>query len=179
MNLPNYKLSDLSKALGLTTRRIQQLVKNNILPKSIDGDYDLAGCIRGYEKYLQQQNSGKNNNNLHTQKLRLLKAQADKAELEVAILEGKYLAISEIELTWSNLLLAFRSKMLGLPNNLARQIIALGGDFAAVSNLLEKEMHAALLELSNYSSEENNTENSEDSSTAAKINGEPVGGSIP
>ncbi|WP_037231493.1 hypothetical protein [Rickettsia monacensis] len=65
----------------------------------------------GYGKYLQQQNLGKNNN-LHTQKLRLLKAQADKAELEVAILEGKYLAISEIELTWSNLLLAFRARML-------------------------------------------------------------------
>lgn len=81
MNLTNYKLSDIAEALGLTTRRVQQLVKNDILPKPIAASYDLAGCIRAYEKYLQQQNFGKNNN-LHTQKLRLLKAQADKAELE-------------------------------------------------------------------------------------------------
>ncbi|MFP3012502.1 MAG: hypothetical protein ACEY3D_06140 [Rickettsia sp.] len=61
---PNYKLSDIAEALGLTTRRIQQLVKSNILPKPIDSNYDLAGCIRGYEKYLQQQNPSKNNNRL-------------------------------------------------------------------------------------------------------------------
>lgn len=153
MNL-NYKLPDIAKALSLTTRRIQQLVKSNILPQPINGNYDLVGCTRGYEKYLQQQNpNNKNNNNLHTQKLWLLKAQADKAELEVAILESKYLAISEVELTWSNLILAFRSRMLGMPNNLARQLIALNNDFAVVSNLLEKEIHASLLELSNYSGE--------------------------
>jgi phage terminase Nu1 subunit (DNA packaging protein) len=152
----NYKLSDVAKALSLTTRRIQQLVKNDILPAPVNGNYDLVSCIRAYEKYLQQQNPSKNNNNLHTQKLRLLKAQADKAELEVAILEDKYLAVSEVELTWSNLLLAFRARILGLPNNLARQLISLNNDFAAVSGLLEKEIHIALLELSNYSGEEDN-----------------------
>ncbi|KHO03236.1 hypothetical protein RFEPED_0755 [Rickettsia felis str. Pedreira] len=172
MNIANHKLPDIAKALSLTTSRIQQLVKNDILPKPVAGNYDLAGCIRAYEKYLQQQNSSKNNNNLHTQKLRLLKAQADKAELEVAILEGKYLAISEVELTWLNLLLAFRARMLGIPNNLARQIIALDNDFVAVSNLLEKEIHAALLELSNYSGEEDITKNSEHNSTATEINSE-------
>ncbi|MCC8369477.1 MAG: hypothetical protein LN573_05395 [Rickettsia endosymbiont of Oxypoda opaca] len=51
---------------------------------------------------------------LYTQKLRLLKAQADKAELEVAILEGKYLSVTEVELTWSSLILAFRARMLEL-----------------------------------------------------------------
>jgi phage terminase Nu1 subunit (DNA packaging protein) len=155
VNIPNYKLSNIAKTLALTTRRIQQLVKSEILPAPINGNYDLAGCIRAYEKYLQQQNPSKSNN-LHIQKLRLLKAQADKAELEVAILEGKYLAVHEIELTWLNLLLAFRARMLGMPNNLTRQIIALNNDFAAVSECLEKEIHAALLELSNYSGEEEN-----------------------
>lgn len=65
MNITNHKLSNIAKALGLTTRMIQQLVKNYILPKPIAGNYDLAGYIRAYEKYLQQQNLGKNNN-LHT-----------------------------------------------------------------------------------------------------------------
>ncbi|MCC8369843.1 MAG: hypothetical protein LN566_00400 [Rickettsia endosymbiont of Stiretrus anchorago] len=34
---------------------------------------------------MQQQNPNKNNNNLHTQKLRLLKAQADKAGLSIKV----------------------------------------------------------------------------------------------
>lgn len=83
MNFTNYKLPDIAQALGLTTSRVQQLVKSNILPKPINGNYDLTECIRAYEQYLQQQNPNKNNNNLHTQKLRLLKAQADKAELSI------------------------------------------------------------------------------------------------
>lgn len=178
MTLTNHKLPDIAQALGLTTRRIQQLVKSNILPKAINGNYNLAECIRAYKKYLQQQNPSKNNNNLHTQKLRLLKAQADKAELEVAILEGKYLVISEIELTWSNLLLTFRAKMLGIPNNLTSQIIALNNGFAAISDCLEKEIHTALSELSNYSSEEDITKNSEDSSTTSKTDNITVGGSV-
>ncbi|MCC8368788.1 MAG: hypothetical protein LN573_01720 [Rickettsia endosymbiont of Oxypoda opaca] len=117
MSTTNYKVLDIAKVLTLTTRRVQQLVKDNILPAPIRGKYDLVSCIRGYEKYLQQQATNKNNNtgNLCTQKLRLLKAQVDKAELGVAILEGKYLAVSEVELTWSNLLLAFKTRMLGLP----------------------------------------------------------------
>ncbi|MFY9589549.1 hypothetical protein [Rickettsia endosymbiont of Halotydeus destructor] len=182
MNSTIYKLSDIAKALSLTTRRIQQLVKEGILPKPVNSNYDLVSCIRAYEKYLQQQVTNKNNNtgNLHTQKLRLLKAQADKAELEVAILGGKYLSVTEVELSWANLLLAFRARMLGLPNNLARQIIALNNDFAAVSNLLEKEIHTALLELSNYSceSEDDYSEDSKDSKTTAQINCITVGGSV-
>ncbi|MFP3011886.1 MAG: hypothetical protein ACEY3D_02620 [Rickettsia sp.] len=80
------------------------------------------------------------------------------------ILESKYLSVTKVELTWSNLLLAFRARMLGLPNNLAMQLIALDNDFVAVSNLLENEIHAALLELSNYSGEEDITKNSEHNS---------------
>ncbi|WP_177717234.1 hypothetical protein [Candidatus Rickettsia colombianensi] len=54
MSITNsYKLSDIAKTLRLTTRRIQQLVKNDILPKPINSNYDLAVYIRAYEKYLQ------------------------------------------------------------------------------------------------------------------------------
>ncbi|WP_342269459.1 hypothetical protein [Rickettsia endosymbiont of Orchestes rusci] len=182
MSTTNYKALDIAKVLTLTTRRVQQLVKENILPAPVNGKYDLVSCIRGYEKYLQQQAINKNNNtgNLYTQKLRLLKAQADKAELEVQILEEKYIAVSEVELTWSNLLLAFRARMLGMPNNLTRQLVALNNDFAAVFQLLEEEIHTALLELSNYSGEEydNNPEDSKDNSTTAEVDSISVGGSI-
>lgn len=44
MNFGNCKVSDIAKTLDLTTRRIQQLVKSNILPKPIAGNYDLVGC---------------------------------------------------------------------------------------------------------------------------------------
>jgi len=43
-----------SLSLSKSTHRIQQLVKSNILPKAINGNYNLAECIRAYKKYLQQ-----------------------------------------------------------------------------------------------------------------------------
>ncbi|WP_375331248.1 hypothetical protein [Candidatus Tisiphia endosymbiont of Oplodontha viridula] len=147
----NHKVSDIAKALQLSERRVQQLVKEAILPTPVAGKYDLADCIKSYARYLESRPVGKNtSDNLNAQKLRLLKAQADKAELEVQILEGKYLASSEVELHWSNLIIAFRARMLSLPNNIARQIIVLDNDFAAIVHCLETEIHKALLELSNY-----------------------------
>lgn len=168
MDVTTHKVSDIAKALALSTRRVQQLVKEGILPLSVSGKYDLSGCITAYKKYLQQQ-IGKNASpsNLNSEKLRLLKAQADKAELEVQILEDKYIAVTEVELKWASLLIAFRSKMLALPTTVARQLIALNNDFSKIVNYLETEIHSALLELSKYEYE-GATEYSESSSTASK-----------
>ncbi len=45
MSTTNYKALDIAKVLTLTTRRVQQLVKENILPAPIRGKYDLVSCI--------------------------------------------------------------------------------------------------------------------------------------
>lgn len=43
----------IAKLLNITERRLQQLVKEGIVPKAGRNQYPLAGCIRGYVKYLQ------------------------------------------------------------------------------------------------------------------------------
>lgn len=191
--MTNHKVSDIAKALSLSTRRVQQLVKENILPAPINGNYDLADCLQAYGQYLLERSLTKNTNysDLNTEKLRLLKAQADKVEFEVQIVAGKYIEVSEIELSWSNLLIAFRSKMLSMPTTIARQLQAVNNDFAAIVNILQQEIEQALLELSNYKGEADdytesanktsnnwtsyNPKNSEDCSPAAQVNGKPVG----
>ncbi|MCC8416495.1 MAG: hypothetical protein LN575_03950 [Rickettsia endosymbiont of Gnoriste bilineata] len=100
-----------------------------------------------------QKNQGQSTSsygNVVTQKLRLLKAQADKVEFEVEILEGKYILATEVELLWSRLIIAFRSRMLNIPTNLARQLMTVSNDFTAIVNILSQEIEQALLELSNY-----------------------------
>lgn len=154
MNYLNHKVSDIAKALQLSDRRVQQLVQANLLPKPVNGKYDLAGCIRAYEKYIND-SKVRNfaSNELIEQKLRLLKAQAEKAEFEIEILKGRYVEASEVEFTWSDLIIAFRSRMLAIPAKLVRQLAAAGSDFAKLEKILEDEIYDALLELSKHNNE--------------------------
>ena len=46
-----YKVGEVGQALGLTVRRIQQLVRAGVMPKpETKGRYDLQACTRGYAK---------------------------------------------------------------------------------------------------------------------------------
>lgn len=65
-------------------------------------------------------------------------------------MEGKYILATEVELLWSGLIIAFRSRMLNIPTNLARQLTTVSNDFTAIVNILSQEIEQALLELSNY-----------------------------
>jgi len=44
----------LARLLNISLRRIQQLAKEGVLPKSEKGSYALAASVRGYVIYLQQ-----------------------------------------------------------------------------------------------------------------------------
>ncbi|HJD55084.1 MAG TPA: hypothetical protein LFW21_00130 [Rickettsia endosymbiont of Pyrocoelia pectoralis] len=58
-----YSILELGKWLNLSDRRIQLLVKNKIIPKSVKGKYDLKICTQSYIKYLQDRAFGKTGNN--------------------------------------------------------------------------------------------------------------------
>jgi phage terminase Nu1 subunit (DNA packaging protein) len=160
----NHKVSDIAKILSLSERRVQQLVKEGILPTPTDGSYHLSGCVEAYQQYLMKKQLTKNGSStdLATEKLRLLKAQADKAELELEALKGKYIEVTEVEFEWSNLLLAFRSKMLNMPSKLACTLAAAGSDFAKLEQILEDEIYEALTELGKYGEEQRHCEERRD-----------------
>lgn len=98
---------------------------------------------------------------LATEKLRLLKAQAEKAELELEVLKDKYIEVSEVEFEWSNLVLIFRARMLAIPSKLVRSLAAAGSDFAKIEQILEDEIYDALTELSKHGDEESDNPNSQ------------------
>ncbi|WP_341792980.1 hypothetical protein [Rickettsia endosymbiont of Ceutorhynchus obstrictus] len=178
--MTQYTVLELAEWLNLTDRRIQLLVKDKVIPKPDKGKYDLKACTQKYVKYLQQRAFGKTGTDSidqHAEKSRLIKAKADKAELEVQILESKYMEVSEVEFEWSNLVLAFRSKMLALPTKLVRSLAEAGGNFVEIEKILETEIYEALLELSKYEPEEesDNGNNQQQVSTAAETDSISMG----
>ena len=86
-----HKVAVIARFLNLTERRVQQLARDGIIPKAEKGKYDLVRCVQNYVRYLQERayGNGDTAHDTHHERARLIKAQADKTELEVAEMRGR------------------------------------------------------------------------------------------
>ncbi|MCK5748506.1 MAG: hypothetical protein KAH44_19980 [Oricola sp.] len=177
-----YPLATVAKILNLSERRVQQLVKEDILPKPEKGKYDLIACVRAYIKYLQERAFGKDAapQDTHLERARLLKAQADKTELEVDTLRGNLMPVETIEADWLAMVMACRSRLLSIPSKTAFQIATLS-DAHEIERFLKRVIYEALTELASMDDDafESLPEDTEDGDlgldAAAGADGESVG----
>lgn len=147
--MKKYTVTDLADLFNLSERRVYNLIEEQIIPKGSRGKYDLKAAVRGYIKYLQDLAASKGNSREQKDlKNRLLKAQAEKAEFELEVLQNKYLEAEEVEFELDNMIVTFRTRMMAIPAKLVRQIAAAGGDFVKIEQILEDEIYDALTELS-------------------------------
>jgi len=173
----------LAEAFNVTGRRVQQLAQDDIIPKSVRGKYDLIACTAAYTKYLHERATGKDiePQDVHKERTRLLKAQADKTELEVKSMNGELIAAEQVELLWGGLVSAFRAKIMGLPVRCAHRVLNLN-TYQEIEEVLRGHVNEALEELSCHEPGESNSlikEGGEDGGAAAKLENQPVGGSVP
>lgn len=143
-----YPLAVVAKVLNLSERRVQQLVKEGVLPKTIRGKYDLIVCVQSYIKYLQQRafGNGAAPQDTHLERARLLKAQADKTELEVETMRGNLIPVEQVEVDWLTMVMSCRSRLLAIPTKIAFQIISLK-EPEEVERFLKRNIYEALTEL--------------------------------
>ena len=137
----------------MTERRIQQLARDGVIPKpERNGRYDLIGCVQGYVKYLQERAVGRTDiepQDTYIERARLLKAQADKTELEVMAMNGELIAADEVESLWSGLVASFRARLLALPVRCAHKVMSLK-TYQEIESVLRAHVFEALSELSRY-----------------------------
>jgi len=144
MNAPTYPASTFAKLFDLTERRIQQLSKDGIIPKSIDGKYELVGVVRSYVKYLQVRAQGRQDaaytdpTDIRLERKRLIKAQADNAECEHQIKRGELVAFSVVENLLNEVAVLYGSSLDALPGRLAQELAGLS-DAAVIKNRLFDE----------------------------------------
>ena len=177
-----YPLATIAKILNLSERRVQQLVKEGILPKTEKGKYDLIACVRAYIKYLQERAFGKGAapQDTHLERARLLKAQADKTEMEVDTLRGNLIPVETVEADWLTMVMSCRSKLLAIPSRTAFQIATLD-DAHEIERFLKRSVAEALTELTEQDDDtlsENQTESDLGLDATTGTDGEPVGGSV-
>jgi hypothetical protein len=136
--------SELAKILKLSTRRIDQLVKEGVLKRDDSGKYDLPEAVEAYFKYKLLTDEDVNYQREHTL---FEKAKRQKAEIELEQLKGTLIFASEAEQAVATMVLTVKSRILGLPSKCAPLIIG-QRDIVKITGILRDEVYQALTELS-------------------------------
>jgi len=147
-------IDTIAKLLDMTPRRVQQLVKEGILPKPIArGQYEIVPCVVAYIQHLKGSLNGEAGD-LLSERARLVRIQADRQALELAKSEGDLISLQEVEQGWSELIVSFRDRLLALPAQIAPTITYQTEREA--ERILTDHISTALTELSNWEHDDEN-----------------------
>jgi phage terminase Nu1 subunit (DNA packaging protein) len=119
----------VAQALNLDERRVQQLVKEG-LPREGRGQYDPVACMLWYIRYLQKVLEKKAVPTLdggfvgeREERVRLLRADADLREMELAKERGLVVALPDLEATLTDLVLTTKARIMAIPPRLAPELV--------------------------------------------------------
>jgi len=138
----------VAQLLKLTERRVQQLVKEGILPRPAKGLYEPVSCVHAYIDYLKKQIAGSGEISLTDERTRLIKCQADLAEIELAKAKGELIPSKRAMTLWGEVVQAVRQRLLGLPTRLA-PVLASAKSIPQVKEKLEESIYEVLNECTN------------------------------
>ncbi len=145
------KQIEIAKHLDLSTRQIRELQSAGVFPKGATLDEARIAYIRR----LREQAAGRSATNgldLASERARLAKMQADKLEIELTAKRGDLISLDEAAKGWSELVNAFRQKMLTLPVRASDSIPGIA-DRSGAERIITGMVHEALSELSRWKSD--------------------------
>jgi phage terminase Nu1 subunit (DNA packaging protein) len=127
--MPTVDISKVARALNLKERRIQQLA-NEGMPREARGQYDLVKCMLWYIRYLQHALEKKSVPTsdgdfvgVREERARLLRADADLREIELAEKRSQLVAIKDVEFMLTDLVLTTKARIMALPPRLAPELV--------------------------------------------------------
>ena len=148
----------IAQVFGITTRRVQQLYKEGVIPGERRNKalrFDLRATCKAYIEHLRDEAAAKNPNEKSLEKQRLeedvklKRAKAEQAELELEELRGNLHRSADVEQAIDGLVYAARSDLTALPGRIAMN--AFGAKTAAeVSQIVKREVNQIMEDLSHY-----------------------------
>ncbi len=147
--------SELAKILGITARTVQILAGQGVITCQKTGKknrYNLYTAVHEYIEYYAKK-AGKKISSFEERKLdeeiRLKRAKADMAEMELEEIRGSLHAAEDVENATTDLVMCIRSALLTLPGMLAVDV-AETTSAAEASEIIKKAVCDILEELANY-----------------------------
>ena len=138
----------IAQLIKLTERRVQQLVKEGILPRPIKGLYEPISCNHAYIDYLRKQITGAGELSLTDERTRLTKCQADLAEIELQKARGEMIPSKRAMAAWGGVVQNVRQKLLVIPSRLA-PVLAGIKSIPQMKEKLEEAIYEVLNECTN------------------------------
>ena len=169
----SFNIEAISKLLKLSERRIQQLAKDNIIPKAERGKYDLVSSVHGYIDFLKAKAGGDfTAEEVLKNKNKLLKAKAEIAEIEKQKATGELIPKEEVKRTWLELVHKIKQKLLSIPNKVAPVIVTVK-NINEIKLILQDKLYEALYEIT--SDDRSVAKNNESTKTTATPKNKSVG----
>ncbi|MFT4913333.1 MAG: phage terminase Nu1 subunit (DNA packaging protein) [Brevundimonas sp.] len=138
----------LADLLGLTSRRVRDLVSDGVIPKAAPGRFDARLATRAYCEWLRDKASkgrGSQDPAYREERTRLAKQQADKAELANAAQRRELLPAAEVLNAWSLILRNVRAEIMAVPSRVQAKLPGLSRTDVAE---IDREIRDALILLS-------------------------------
>jgi hypothetical protein len=122
-------VTKVASALNITDARVQMLVKGG-MPREARGQYDPVKCMLWYIRYLQRALEKKAVPTLdggfvgeREERVRLLRADADLKEIELATKRGLMMALPDVESMMTDLVLTTKARIMAIPPRLAPELV--------------------------------------------------------
>jgi len=131
--------------LNMSKSSFYRLIESGVIPKSDDGKYTLSEVVEAYWRN-QFDSEG-----LKAAQTRLVTAQAELKEAELAEQRGELHRASAIAKVWTDNVINAKIRFLAIPNKLAPVLV--GHDVKTIQKKLEDEIKEALIELADYDGE--------------------------
>jgi hypothetical protein len=116
------RLKEAGSFLDLTGRRVQQLVREKVIPRSVRGLYDLRRCVVSYIRFLRGTDQSQD---LQQIKARNLAQKTKKLEVETAQLEQSLILKTELERLLQGHVTAAEMSFAHLPAHLSHILVQL------------------------------------------------------
>ena len=128
--MPTVDVTKVASFLNLTEARIHQLVKEEGMPRASRGRYDPIKCAHFYIKYLQRALKQRAVPTLdggyvgeRAERVRLLSADADLREIELAKERGQLVAIQDVEHAMTDLVLITKARIMAVGARVAPELV--------------------------------------------------------
>lgn len=144
---------ELAELLGVSERRVNQLVNEEILHREIEGDFVLTMAIASF---YENKYSSKDEDDYWSEKALHEAAKRKLAELELARRQNLSHDAADVERVMTDMLSNLRSQLLGIPAKMAALLE--NKSKSEIRAELSKEIRSRLAELSDYNSEMFNDE---------------------
>lgn len=141
---------ELADFIDLSVRRIEQLTAAKLIPQPEGGTYPFGATVRAIMAYKHASRDGEESERVLSDQARLLKAQADKAEMDAGRLRGTLVSLDDIAKADERAMSALRDRLLAIPNACADRAVEAAGRSGAkaVSAVVRAEIVAAMADLS-------------------------------